>query len=257
MTNLNHTGSSPTGGTGEPGTPVLLAASAHQLASSPGSGNRTLVIPVSPDHPISGSHEHTGLRNQLESEDTLRSGDSYTLESGTTGSTGVPVHGSTLDPGLRLPRDPARALDPGLWTPSPSAAPEIAVPSDSGLTGDREEYAEALGDLYMDEFLAWGLDPFWMLTIRPPRNWAVPWIGQAIKEAATQYHRETYGNPKQPNDDFCYYAAIVYSHKSKIWHAHLLCQRLPLFTDRLVRCFEKEFGHGPGIVDLKDRDRPR
>ncbi|MCH8993132.1 MAG: hypothetical protein IIA44_15440, partial [Acidobacteria bacterium] len=127
------------------------------------------------------------------------------------------------------------------------------MPSDSGVTGDREEYAKALGDLYMDEFLAWALDPFWMLTIRPPKNWAVPWIGQAIKEAAMQYHRETYGNPKQPNDDFSYYAAILYSHKSKIWHAHLLCQRLPLFPDRLVRCFEKEFGYGPGIVDLRDR----
>ncbi len=258
MTNLNHTGSPPTGGTGDPGTPVLLAASAHQPASSPGSSNRSLVIPVSPDHRLPGSHEHTGLRDQLETEDTLPSGDSYTMESGVTGSTGVPVHGSTLDPGLRLP------LDPGLWTPSPSPSvtgatgplvvPEIAVPSDSGLTGDREEYASALGDLYMDEFLAWALDPFWMLTIRPPKNWAVPWIGQAIKEAAVSYHRITYAKRKQPNDDFSYYAAILYSHKSKIWHAHLLCQRLPLFPDRLVRCFEKEFGCGPGIVDLKDRD---
>jgi hypothetical protein len=256
MTNLNHTGSSPTGGTGDPGTPVLLVGPAHQLASSPGSGNRSLVIPVSPDHRLPGSHEHTGLRDQLESEDTLHSGGPYTLESGTTGSTGVPVHGSTLDPGLRLP------LDPGLWTPSPSVTgstgplvvPEFAVPSDSGLTGDREEYASALGDLYMDEFLAWGLDPFWMLTIRPPRNWAVPWIGQAIKEAAVQYHRITYAKRNQPNDDFSYYAAIVYSHKKHFWHAHLLCQRLPLFPDRLVRCFEKEFGHRSGIVDLKDRE---
>jgi len=138
MTDRNYTGSSPTGGTGDPGTPVLLVGPAHRSASSQGSSNRSLVIPVSPDHRLPGSHEHTGLRDQLESEDTLHSGDSYTMESGTTGSTGVPVHGSTLNPGLRLP------LDPGLWTPRPSVTgatgplvvPEIAVPSDSGLTGD-------------------------------------------------------------------------------------------------------------------------
>ncbi len=101
MTSLNHTGSSPTGGTGDPGTLVILVASAHQPASSPASGSRTLVPPVSPDQQLSGSHENPRLRDQLGSRDALPSGYSYTPESGVTGPTGVLVHGSTLNPGLR------------------------------------------------------------------------------------------------------------------------------------------------------------
>ncbi len=139
----------------------------------------------------------------------------------------------------------------------PLVVPALTLPPHCDITREWRSYCETLGANILAEYLACELDPFWMLTIRPPKSWSKEWVGQAIKAASVEYHRETYGTAAFTDDDFVYYAAILWSHKSSRWHAHILCQKLPLHPDLLVRCFEKAINRNPGTIDLKDHDNLR
>ncbi len=137
---------------------------------------------------------------------------------------------------------------------SPLVVPALTLPPYLDITSDWRNYCESLGALILAEYLACELDPFWMLTIRPPKNWSKERIGQSIKEAAVEYHRRTYKSRSFDNDDFVYYAAILWSHRSKRWHAHILTQRLPLYPDLLVLCFKKAINRYAGTVDLQNHE---
>jgi hypothetical protein len=143
---------------------------------------------------------------------------------------------------------------PATSSTSPLVVPALTLPPYLDITPDWRNYCESLGAGILAEYIACELDPFWMLTIRPPKNWSKEWAGQAIKAASVDYHRETYGTDAFTNDDFVYHAEILWSHRSQRWHAHILCQRLPRHPDLLVQCFQKAINRNPGTIDLMDHD---
>ena len=203
-----------------------------------------------------------------DSHPTLATGDSLEPDS-TRSLVNLPtvISGDSISEttGLPLALAPASTIVSGLCPTGvlatsstiPLVVPALTLPPHLEITRDWRNYCESLGAGILAEYIACELDPFWMLTIRPPKNWSKEWIGQAIKAAAIAYHGETYGTDAFTNDDFVYYAAILWSQRSKRWHAHLLCQRLPLHPDLLVRCFETAINRNPGTIDLKDHDNLR
>ncbi len=225
---------------------------------------------------LEGSPAPPGLRGSLAPAGRAGSGCPEVYSEGSTGSTGVSSSGSGVllapDPGVDGPFGSTGPLGPGgtggpgatcstlgsgstgtTGAPGPLVVPVLALPDSLNLDQNRRVCCEGLGELALADFLAWELDPFWMLTVRPPDTWAVEKIQQAVIEAAKRYRRKTRAKRALVDDDLVYYAAILYCHEWKLWHVHILCQRLPAHSRTLTRCFKAEFGSRYGVVDLQDR----
>jgi hypothetical protein len=210
--------------------------------------------------PLDQLDPQTAIQNQsLASSSSLSLATKGSLEPDSTRSlVNLPtVISGDSPPGTTIVSDLYSTVAPATSITSPLVVPALTLPPYLDITPDWRNYCESLGAGILAEYLAVGIDPFWMLTIRPPKNWSKEWVGQSIKAAAIAYHWRTYESQSLTNDDFAYYAAILWSHKSKRWHAHILCQRLPLYPGLLVLCLEEAVNGFAGTIDLKDHDNLR